>query len=218
MERNEQPRKRQKYLSIILFSSIFFIIYGFSNNSQNSLFSENVLPINYYFPHILAQEENKSFKNDLYIESISEILPPEINLIYNGSIFTGNLISYKYREGYSFYELDIDIENLTNYIPKETIQVKSGSDLKFIISGYPERIEPSDLSISIYKIENNKVNINDSKVQILESINGTAQEYLYEMNLPLGDYYFLVSTTTIPQSSDRAGGYTIYSYRLNVIS
>ncbi|MFB5600826.1 MAG: hypothetical protein ACE5SW_11450 [Nitrososphaeraceae archaeon] len=216
MERNEQPKKRQEYILIILFSSILFIVSGLSNNSHFQI-SENIFLLNYYFPLILAQEDNKTLKNDLYIESISEILPPEINLIYNGSIFTGNLINYKYREGYSFDELDVAIENLSNYIPKETIQVKNGSDLKFIISGYPERIEPSDLSISVYNIENKKVNFNDGKVRILDPINGTTQEYLYKMNLPSGEYFFIVSTTTIPQSSDRVGGYAIYSYRLNII-
>ena len=99
-----------------------------------------------------------------------EILPANIELHYNGSTIFGKLVDYKYREGYSYSELkeenitfdtsgnltSVDvhiIENLSKYIPNNTITITNGSELKFRIIEYPERMEPSSLSINSYKKE-----------------------------------------------------------------
>ncbi|MDX1373110.1 MAG: hypothetical protein R3321_11600, partial [Nitrososphaeraceae archaeon] len=83
---------------------------------------------------------------------------------------------YKYREGYTFSELDINLQNLSSYLPSEIIPIKNGTDIKFAISGYPERIEPANLSITTYKIEDNKINSTDSHLRILNPSNTTSNE------------------------------------------
>ncbi|MDR4510754.1 MAG: hypothetical protein MRJ93_03505 [Nitrososphaeraceae archaeon] len=123
------------------------------------------------------------------------------------------MVSYKYREGYRFSDLDIYLQNLSSYLHTKIIPIKS-KDIKFTASGYPERLEPSNLSITTYKIDDNKINFTKGQLRILEPLNATNNEYLFKMNLPLGEYFVLASTTTIPESYDRVGGYAIYSFRL----
>lgn len=216
MKNINSGNKVKRYLIIFVFSFLLFGIFGLFTNPQNLFFSENRLPLFSYIPATFAQQDNENSQNEIYRESISDILPPKISIIYNGSIINGDLASYKYREGYTFSELDIHLQNLTNYLSTEIIPIKSGTDIKFTILGYPERIEPSNLSITAYKIDNNNVNFTKDHLRILNPLNATSNEYNFKMNLPLGEYFVLASTTTIPETYDRVGGYAIYSFRVMI--
>ena len=117
------------------------------------------------------------FQTEVYRKSIPQVLPPNIELNFNASIYLGNLITYKFREGYSFNELkeeertfDIGdkltalnvplIQNLAKYISNNNIiTIKNGFELNFIITDYPKILEPSSLSINGYKVKDDNENI-----------------------------------------------------------
>jgi hypothetical protein len=170
-------------------------------------------------------------QEEIYKESISKILPANIELNYNGSTFFGKLVDYKYREGYSFNALkeeqrtlDIGddlisvevplIENLSESIPKNTITITNGSELKFRIIGYPERMEPSSLSINSYQIKEDydKILQNPKVLHIADNQN----ELGFHVNLSPGKYLFVATATWIPDTPDQVAGYVMYAYHIHV--
>ena len=170
-------------------------------------------------------------QEEIYRESISEMLPANIELQYNGGIFFGKLVDYKYREGYSYSELkeeqrtfdigddliSVDvplIENLSKYIPTDTITITNGSELKFRIIEYPERMEPSSLSINSYQIKEDydKILQNPRVLHIADNQN----ELSFSVNLSLGKYLFVSTATWIPDTPDQVAGYVMYAYHINV--
>lgn len=216
MSNTEEPIKlKKKYLSILSFLAVFFVIIGLSDPSKNVLSFEFIIPSGYPLSFAFAQPDTQNFQNGISLESISNILPPKINMYYNGSIFNGNIVGYEYREGYPFSEVDLRL-NLSNHIPKENIPIKNGSEVKFLISGYPDRVEPSELSLSAYKIHNKKINFTDSETRVLNPVNSTDKEYPFKVNFPSGEYFVMVSMTTIPETSDRVGGFAIYSFKFTI--
>ena len=80
-----------------------------------ALLHESFLNQNKIFQNIFSISNNKPYENFPMLlnkdqshenRSISmEVLPPTIELQFNGSTFLGQLISHKFREGYSFNEL-----------------------------------------------------------------------------------------------------------------
>ena len=170
-------------------------------------------------------------QEEIYKESISEMLPANIKLQHNGSTFFGKLVDYKYREGYSYSELkeeqktfDIGdelstvdvplIKNLSKYIPTNTITITNGSELKFRIIGYPERMEPSSLSINSYQIkeDHDKILQNPRVLSIVNNEN----ELSFNLNLSPEKYLFVSTATWIPDTPDQIAGYVMYAYHINV--
>jgi hypothetical protein len=170
-------------------------------------------------------------QEEIYRESISEMLPANIELHFNGSTFFGKLVDYKYREGYSYSELkeenitfdtggnltSVDvplIKNLSKYIPNNTITITNGSELKFRIIGYPERMEPSSLSINSYQIKEDydKILQNPRVLSIADNQN----ELSFNVNLSPGKYLFVSTATWIPDTPDQIAGYVMYAYHIYV--
>jgi hypothetical protein len=173
----------------------------------------------------------KKSQEEIYRGSISEMLPAKIELNYNGSSFFGKLVDYKYREGFSYGELkeeqrtfDIGdelisldvalIENLSKYIPKDIISITNDTELKFRIIGYPERMEPSSLSINSYQINEDfdKILQNPRVLQIANNQN----ELSFNVNLSSGKYLFVSTATWIPNTPDEIAGYVMYAYHIHV--
>jgi hypothetical protein len=170
-------------------------------------------------------------QEEIYRESILETLPANIELNYNGSTFFGKLVDYKYREGLSYTELkeeqkklDIGnelisvnvpiIENLSKNIPKNTITITNGSELKFRIIEYPERMKPSSLSINSYQIKEDydKILQNPKVLHIADNQN----EISFSLNLSPGRYLLVSTATWIPDTPDQIAGYVMYAYHINV--
>jgi hypothetical protein len=170
-------------------------------------------------------------QKEIYREPISEMLPANIELNYNGSIFFGKLIDYKYREGLSYTALkeeqrtldigdeliSVDvpiIKNLSKYIPKNTITITNGSELKFRIIGYPERMEPSSLSINSYQINEDydKILQNPKVLQIADNQN----ELSFNVNLSPGKYLFVSTATWVSDTPEQIAGYVMYAYHIHV--
>ena len=170
-------------------------------------------------------------QEEIYRESISEMLPANIELQHNGSTFFGKLVDYKYREGYSYSELKEEnrtfdtgdelasedvplIENLSQYIPHNIITITNGSELKFTIVGYPDRMEPSSLSVNSYQIKEDydKILQNPKVLQIADNQN----ELSFNVDLSPGKYMFVATGTWIPDTPDQVSGYVMYAYYINI--
>jgi hypothetical protein len=179
----------------------------------------------------LDQSQFTESQEETYRESISEMLPANIELNYNGTAFFGKLVDYKYREGFSYAELkeeertfDIGdelisadvalIKNLSKYIPKNIITITNNSELKFRIIEYPERMEPSSLSINSYQIIENydKILKNPRVLHITDNQN----EVSFNVNLSPGKYLFVSTATWIPNTPDEITGYVMYAYHIHV--
>lgn len=173
---------------------------------------------------------------EAYRKSISQVLPPNIELKFNTSTFFGSLITYIFREGYSFNELKEEertfgvgdkltalnvplIQNLAKYISnKNIITIKNGSELNFIITDYPKILEPSSLGINAYKVKDDNENNNEDILQNPKvlGIANNENELNVNVNLPLGKYLFVATATWIPETSDHAGGYVMYGYNIAI--
>lgn len=187
----------------MIYVLIFIVLTTFGNtfkiaDTQNSKF----LTTN-------SLRENNEMNNQGQI--VSDILPPDIVFNYNNTNYNGKLINYKYREGYSFNESDSTIKNVTNHFSNQnSILINNGSQIKFIVQGYPERIEPLRLFVTAYQIDGNTVKV----LRNLDNVNN--QENTYQINLPKGNYLFIATTTSIPETSKNVGGFVIYAYNLTI--
>jgi hypothetical protein len=68
----------------------------------------------------IADSQNSNIEmNNNQAQIVSDILPTNVVLNYNNTDYHGKVISYKYREGYSFNESDLSIENLTKHFSNQ---------------------------------------------------------------------------------------------------
>lgn len=159
----------------------------------------------------IADSQNSNFEPISNAKIISDILPPNIALNYDNTSYNGKLINYKYREGYSFNESELLIKNLTNHFSNQnSILINNGSQVKFIVKEYPERIEPLTLFVTAYNIDGNTVKV----LRNLDNINN--QENTYKINLPKGNYLFIATSTSIPETPENVGGYVIYAHSVTI--
>jgi hypothetical protein len=159
----------------------------------------------------LAESQNSKFEMNNQTQIVSDILPPKIVFNYNNTDYNGKLISYKYREEYSFNESDLSIKNLTNHFSKQnSILINNGSQVKFIVKEYPERIEPLTLFITAYQIDGNIVKV----LRNLDNLNN--QENTYRISLSKGNYLLIATSTSIPETSKNVGGYVMYAYSITI--
>ena len=134
-------KKKFSFVLIFLSLTIMLTTLLISNNfiyAQTTLF-KNINSISNGVLNINSSQFSEIGKQ-IYKESISEMLPANIELQYNESNYFGELVSYKYREGYTFSALkeeqrtfdtgkgliSIDIpfiKNLTKYISNNVITI-----------------------------------------------------------------------------------------------
>ena len=208
-----------------------FLINNNFINQQHTIFG-NAYSVTNDRQYLDSMQLNK-FQTEVYRKSISQVLPPNIELKFNASNYLGNLITYKFREGYSFNELkeeertfDIGgkltslhiplIQNLAKHISNNNIiTIKNGSELKFVITEYPKILEPSSLSINAYEVNNNN-NKNILQNPKVLGIANNEKELNFNVDLPSGRYMFVATATWIPKTSDHAGGYVMYGYNIDM--
>ena len=219
--------------SLVILSTTLSIHNNFLNHQQTTTFTifNNAYSTTGNILNLDPSQFTES-QEEIYRESISEILPANIELQYNGSTFFGKLVDYKYREGYSYSELkeeqrtfdigneliSVDvpiIKNLSKYIPTDTITITNGSELKFTIIGYPERMEPSSLSINSYQINQENYDKILQNPKVLSIVNNE-NELSFNLNLSPGKYLFVSTATWIPDTPDQIAGYVMYAYHIHV--
>ena len=218
--------------SLVILSTTLSIHNNFLNHQQTTTFT--IFNNAYSTTGNILNLDPSQFtetQEEIYKESISEMLPANIKLQHNGTTFFGKLVDYKYREGFSYAELkeeertfDIGdelisadvalIQNLSKYISKNIITITNGSELKFRIIEYPERMEPSSLSINSYQIKEDydKILQNPRVLSIVNNEN----ELSFNVNLSTGKYLFVSTATWIPDTPDQIAGYVMYAYHIHV--
>lgn len=215
---------------LLIFLSLSIILMALLHESflnQNKIF-QNIFSISNnrpYGDYPMLLNKDQSHEN----RSISmEVLPPTIELQFNGSTFLGQLISYKFREGYSFNELKeeeitIDkgnklmtlniqlIKNFSKYISNNSITIKNGSKLHFAITNYPPSLQPSSLSINSYEIKSTL--LQNPKVL---GVSNNENELIFNIDLQPGKYMLIATSTWIPNTSNSVGGFVIYGYNVTI--
>lgn len=232
-------------LFINIFLLLILILSTESNLKEDSLknvfatidndYKVNFNQILFETKNFTTQEYDQVYKNPITYEQnlnmiVSQILPPNITLFYNNSEYFGKVISYKFREGYTFAELQEELrtfnlgnvlfslntpafDNLSNSITNNTITIKNDSELKFIILEYPERLQPSSLSINSYKVNEDENTLQNPRV--LQIVNN-ANELNFKVNLTSGRYVLIATATWIPESLDHVGGYIMHGFNINI--
>jgi hypothetical protein len=134
-------------------------------------------------------------------------LPPRIVMVYNGIQHSGVLVSYKYRHGYTFGQLDIPAEKVTALLPSDIVNIRKGSLVQFFAKGDPQILPSNSLSIDAYNSQGKAVGV----LNTTKASNSTLA-----LNLNEGKYILLAVATWIPGSED-VTGYAIFSYMVNVV-
>lgn len=156
----------------------------------------------------ISSSSSNSSTNNKYIPFTSNsTLPPRIVMVYDGIQHPGVLVSYKYRHGYTFGQLDIPAEKVTALLPSDVVNIKKGSIVRFFAKGYPAILPPSSLSIDAYTSQGKAVGI----LNITKSTSSR-----FALNLNEGKYILLAVATWLPRSED-VTGYTIFTYMVNVV-
>jgi hypothetical protein len=128
-------------------------------------------------------------------------------MVYDGIQHPGVLVSYKYRHGYTFGQLDIPAEKITALLPSDVVDIKKGSIVRFFAKGDPAILPPSSLSIDAYTSQGKAAGI----LNITKSTSSR-----FALNLNEGKYILLAVATWLPRSED-VTGYTIFTYMVNVV-
>jgi hypothetical protein len=158
--------------------------------------------------YIKAAASISANSNHKYIPFTSNItLPPRIVMVYDGIQHRGVLVSYKYRHGYTFGQLDIPAEKVTALLPSDMVNIKKGSIVRFFAKREPAILPSNSLSINAYTVQGKAVGVlNTTK----------AASSTFSLNLQEGKYILLAVATWLPGSED-VTGYAIFSYMVNVV-
>ena len=158
--------------------------------------------------YVKAADSISANSNHKYIPFTSNTtLPPRIVMVYDGIQHRGVLVSYKYRHGYTFGQLDIPAEKVTALLPSDVVNIKKGSIVRFFAKGDPAILPSNSLSISAYTNQGKAVGVlNTTK----------AASSTFSLNLQEGKYILLAVATWLPGSED-VTGYAIFSYMVNVV-
>jgi hypothetical protein len=172
-----------------------------AETSSNSLTDRNVFIKT-------AISSTSSDSNNSYTPFTSNMtLPPRIVMTYNGMQHPDVLVSYKYRHGYTFGQLDIPAKKVTTSLPSDVVNIKKGSSVQFIAKGTPPILSPSSMSIDVYTSQGEPVNV-------LNTTKSTSSAVA--LNLSEGKYILLATATWLPRNED-VTGYAIFSYMINIV-
>ena len=210
------PKFNVLFLMIVVISlPLLFLPYSIQYDSIELLAAQAQLK-----PSINSSQSNNMLVKTTSAISISSVLadkyapftvnltlPPRIVMVYNGTQHLGVLVSYKYRHGYTFGQLDIPLKKVTELLPSDVITIKKGSFVQFFAKGNPSILPANSMSIDAYA----------SQGKALSVLNTTkATNSTFALNLNEGRYILLATATWIPGSED-VTGYAIFSYMVDVV-
>src|SRR5919198_2237847 len=177
-----------KSSSLFLRMAIFLLLFSmfsalYSAHAQmepriSSLLDDNV------FVKTIASPVSSNSTNKYTPFTTNLTLPPRIIMVYNGIQHPGVLVSYKYRHGYTFGQLDIPAEKVTALLPSDIVNIKKGSFVRFFAKGDPPILPPSSISIDAYTSQG-------KAISVLNITKGTNSNVA--LNLAQGKYILLAT-------------------------
>ena len=187
---------------LLLFSmfSVLYSVHAQMRPRTSSLLDGNV------FVKTIASPISSNSTNKYIPFTTNLTLPPRIVMVYDGIQHSGVLVSYKYRHGYTFGQLDIPAQKVTALLPSDVVSIRKDSLVQFFAKGNPLILPPSSLSIDAY-------NSQGKAVGVLNTTKATGSTFA--LNLNEGKYILLAVATWLPRSED-VTGYAIFSYMVNV--
>ena len=194
-------KKIKLFILIIPIFLSFFLLFGDSYSlsyiSKNSLFND--------------PNHGSVFKVSLDTNSISDILPAKIQMIYDNKTYEGKPVFYIYRGDESFSDFQVPKFNISN-INSKIIDLKNSSKVLFNITDYPPIITPSYLGVTAYKDTGESAQIIKNEDYNITDINDTSTISLKE------GQYTLIATATWDGTSEDVEGFQLNAFKINIIN
>ena len=143
--------------------------------------------------------------------SVSDVLPAKIQLIYNNQIYEGKPIFYIYRGDSSFSDFQKPQFNISN-INTEIITVENGSKVEFKIIDYPQIIKPSYLGVTAYKDTGELAQIIKN-----EEFNKIKSNDTNKIDMEEGEYT-LIATATWDGETEDVEGFQLNAFKIKIIN
>lgn len=197
----------------IIFKKIRFLVIAISLFLVGFLF----LGASYSLPEMGKYDTNHN-QNQYYLvtieldnNSVSDVLPAKIQLIYNNQIYEGKPIFYIYRGDNSFSDFQKPQFNISN-INTEIITVENGSEVEFKIIDYPQIIKPSYLGVTAYKGTGELAQIIKN-----EEFNKIKSNDTNKIDMEEGEYT-LIATATWDGETEDVEGFQLNAFKINIIN
>jgi hypothetical protein len=171
----------------------------------------------YSLPYVLKNSLYNNPNRDYIVKvswdtnSISDILPAKIQMIYDNKTYEGKPVFYIYRGDESFSDFQVPKFNISN-IDSKIINLKNSSKVLFNITGYPPIITPSYLGVTAYKDTGESAQIIKNEDYNKTDINDTNTISLKE------GQYTLIATATWDGASEDVEGFQLNAFKINIIN
>jgi len=196
----------KKITFLVIIASLFFI---------NSSFLEK----SYSIPSMIEYKMNNNQNQYSLItvgmdsNSISDVLPATIQMIYNNQTYEGKPIFSIYRGDSSFSAFQKPQFNISN-INTKIINVENGSEVEFKIIDYPQVLKPSYLGITAYNEAGEVTQIIESEEFYQTNSSGTNK---VKVDMEEG-VYTLIATATWDGETEDVEGFQLNAFKINLIN
>lgn len=196
----------KKITFLVIIASLFFI---------NSSFLEK----SYSTPSMIEYKMNNNQNQYSLItvgmdsNSISDVLPATIQMIYNNQTYEGKPIFSIYRGDSSFSAFQKPQFNISN-INTKIINVENGSEVEFKIIDYPQVLKPSYLGITAYNEAGEVTQIIESEEFYQTNSSGTNK---VKVDMEEG-VYTLIATATWDGETEDVEGFQLNAFKINLIN
>ena len=197
------------------FKKITFLVITLSLFLVNSSFLEK----SYSIPSMVEYKMNNNQNQYSLItigmdsNSISDVLPAEIHMIYNNQTYEGKPIFSIYRGDSSFSAFQKPQFNITN-INTKIINVENGSEVEFKIIDYPQVLKPSYLGITAYNEAGEVIQIIES-----EEFSQTNSSGINKVKVDMEEgVYTLIATATWDGETEDVEGFQLNAFKINLIN
>jgi hypothetical protein len=249
--RNNSISHKPIFLWILLFTIFVFsltesqLVTG-TELDHGSIFTEgslspdmkSLLTMTSYSPYsMLSSSSDRTFTHSL--ADPGNVLPPRIEMNYNGSEYDGQLIAYEFRRTDSFSQLSPltkelsvrDIQNgelknliispdgiLTNINQSSMeLKIENGSKMKFAVTNSPSQLPPASLSILAYTLNP----VQAVKVLNVDDQDPTSTSFRIDLENE-GKHLLMATATWSPffsgdDQNNYISGYAIYVWPTDIV-
>ncbi len=197
------------------FRKITFLVITVSLFLVNSSFLEKSYSIPSMTEYKINNNQNQYSLITIGMDSnsISDVLPAKIQMIYNNQTYEGKPIFSIYRGDSSFSAFQKPQFNISN-INTKIINVENGSEIEFKIINYPQILKPSYLGVTAYNEAGEVTQIVESEDFYQTNSSGTNK---VKLDMEEG-VYTLIATATWDGETEDVEGFQLNAFKLNLIN